>query len=376
MSELQFDELRKKRNERSEELDKLIDEKVEMIDKKRGFFTRCCERIHRLFFVRPLTEIHEDWCTVRGFAMGVRDSIIRDSINRDSIQSYKEGWDAKKQKKWDDKIRRFVTIQAYLKLAKREGDPGQAWRYVNSADKLLTLVIDDKDDFDQCLQRFEYWDRMLPKKLREKYLDEKEKKEEKDIKKKKDEKYEDEKDFEENRKRAYKKQAARVRLWNDFVNSEVSLKISLWRMLRLRLLVGLLGAIFFAEIAYFRFNPGKPWWDFPFVTISVMGFFGGGLSAVILARKNVVSTSIRGEIEILTSSRMLIGAAGALVVYTIIGSGLVQSDFSQLLDGNIFAFLAMGIAAGFSEQLFVGPLSQITKNLNMFGNTAVKEGDC
>ena len=70
-------------------------------------------------------------------------------------------------KKVDDKIRRLVTIYAYLRLARSERRTGQAWRYVNSADKLLPLAVDE-EDLCRCVDRSRDWDMMLPKDLKEK----------------------------------------------------------------------------------------------------------------------------------------------------------------------------------------------------------------
>ena len=129
--------------------------------------------------------------------------------------------------------------------------------------------------------------------------------------------------------------------------------------------MGLLPAIFFAELWYFGFNPGKSWWELPFITISFMGFFGGGVSAILIARENVMGTPDRTEIEGQLTLRMLIGASGALVVYIILGSGLFASDFSILVHENIYVFLLIGIVAGFSEQLFIGALGRMSEKLNI-----------
>lgn len=366
----------KKKKKKIKPMDKLIEKKEIEIRKKRGPAKSFFIRFQRLFRECPRPEIYDDWCTVQGFANRARVSI-------DKLED--------KKKKCT-----FATVQAYLNLARIERDPGQAWAYVNSADKDLPLVVDDKD-FNRCLLRLRVWDEEMPEDLK-KILNFQEKKlydinyrelkelarcadkargeEHRRLVEKLSKKYQavgtpdapQDPVSDERRKVEYCKQAARAQLWN-LANREVSLKLSLWRSVSWRLLVGLALAIIIAEIIYAGLNPEKPWWYFPFFTSSVMGFFGGGLSALLIAHKSVVETPAYEVIKVQTASRMLLGAAGALVVYTIAGSGILAGNISQLLRENIYVLLIIGIAAGFSEQIFVRPLEKIAQNLQIFGKT-------
>jgi len=98
---------------------------------------------------RPIDEIYYDWCTVRGFTDRVRSNL---------------DWDEENGKSDTIEFKRamgyYINMRAYLALASGERDPGQAWNHVNSADKLLPLVIDD-GAFERSLLRMRGWDERL-----------------------------------------------------------------------------------------------------------------------------------------------------------------------------------------------------------------------
>ena len=138
MSELPSAEPNKKRRK---DLDRLVKEKIDDIDKQ-GLLARSWRWAHLRLFKNPIREVYSDWCTVHGFADRIRWKIIS------------EGEDDCKR------MRRYVTVEAYLALARLERDPGQAWNHVNSADKLLPLLVDG-EDLDRCLSRLHNWDDTL-----------------------------------------------------------------------------------------------------------------------------------------------------------------------------------------------------------------------
>lgn len=327
---------------REPSLDDLVKQRGIEIGKKRGFFLRICEGIHQWFFEGPVPEIQKDWCAVRDFADKVRVSVDKPEVDEETRHT-------------------FATVLAYLDLAKRERDPGQAWNYVNSADVLLPLVV-AKEDFNRCLSRLRDWDKMLMElgNVSEKDLD--------DIGKRYPPEAVPDPMTDEHRNAASCGQAARAQLWSS-INGRISLKFSLWCSISLKLLGGLILATILAEILYAGLSPEKPWWFFPFLTVSVMGFFGGGLSAFLIARESVVDTTSCGLIKVWTTSRMLVGAAGAFVTYIVVQwPGLLAGvDISQLLSENVFVLLSIGILAGFSEQLFVESLDKSAQNLRIVG---------
>lgn len=379
MSELPSAEPNKKRRK---DLDRLVKEKIDDIDKQ-GLLARSWRWAHLRLFKNPIREVYSDWCTVHGFADRIRWKIIS------------EGEDDCKR------MRRYVTVEAYLALARLERDPGQAWNHVNSADKLLPLLVDG-EDLDRCLSRLHNWDDTL-KELESKSKEGSKKnsadrlaledfktrheelKKEYEAERKGLHANENEGRFEKEQPRnrsevhvsltlrniACKLQALRVQHWYQF-NVELSLYFSLWRSYTIKLLWALIPAVFLAEFLYTGFNPEKPLWYRPFLTVSIMGFLGGCLSAKLLARDLVRRTTSLELIKVLITTRMLIGAAGAFTVYAIFGSGLISSVILQSLTENFVVLLAIGILAGFSEQLFVDSLDKSVQNLQMSGPPIIK----
>ncbi|MBM3240669.1 hypothetical protein FJZ31_30665 [Candidatus Poribacteria bacterium] len=109
-----------------------------------GPVRRALRWIRQLFFLGPRAEICHDWLIVRSFAERVFECIISSMRPVD-----------------DKKKRTLATVQAYLLLAKKERDFAQAWTYINSADALLPLVVND-DECDACCARLRTFDRYLP----------------------------------------------------------------------------------------------------------------------------------------------------------------------------------------------------------------------
>lgn len=124
-------------------------------------------------------------------------------------------------------------------------------------------------------------------------------------------------------------------------------------------------AIIAAEIIYAEANPEKTWYYFPFLYISIFGYLGGGISARLIARDLMEKTRSSQVIIVIMRTRMLIGATGAFTIYAFFGSGIVSSPIVDLLSESIYAFIAIGILAGFSEQLFLETLEDSAKNMRI-----------
>jgi len=317
-------------------LSELTKQVVKDIEGNKGYIRRAWQWILQLFSAGPRTEIYHDLLTIRSFA--------KRAIKR--IDS---------EKKVDsEKIRTLATVQAYLILAGRERNFAQAWTYVNLAEALLPLVVEEKE-VDACSARLRTLDGQMPDYLKNQIdIDEI------DLKTKVSDNY-----------KVHREQLVRSSLWN-IANRKISLRLSLWRSIGIWLLMALGIAIFVAELMYAQSEPKNPLVLFPFLAVSALGFFGGGLSAFIKAREAVIKIPSYELIKVHTILRMLLGAAGAFVVYIAI-QFLKVGDITKLLHTNIIYFLGIGIAAGFSERLFVKALEQISERLHIGPELKEKE---
>jgi hypothetical protein len=99
--------------------------------------------------------------------------------------------------------------------------------------------------------------------------------------------------------------------------------------------------------------------------ISILGFFGGGLSAFIKVRDMAVSIPNYKLTRWHTSLRMIIGGAGAFVVFIAVRFLKIDEALKLDLLNNPLAFLGLGIAAGFSERLFINALEKMSNNLGI-----------
>ena len=334
-------------------LNQLTDQVIREIEPKRGVFQRLWQSILQWFTSDLRTEIRHDWLHVNSFVeRAVKRFNSKKSVNDDG-----------------EKKRNLATIQAYLTLARRERDFAQAWTYVNLADALLPLVV-DKEQLEACMQRLRTWDESLAPLKKYK----KESKFDPDpVDAKQGPKDKEKSDpsqsskCDKDRFALHRAQLIRAQFWN-VANRKSSLKRSLWWSIGIRLFGALVVAIVVAELIYAASNPLCPLVPRPFVFISLLGFFGGGLSAFLIARQYVINISSYELIKLHSLLRMLLGAAGAFVVYVVVQwPGLFEESIRKLLHDNIYVFLSIGIAAGFSEKLFVGALEKVADKLLIAG---------
>ncbi len=329
-------------------LEELTKEAVREIEGKKGFARRAWQWILQPFFSGPRKEICHDWLNTCHFADRAKEY----------LHSKHSGDSTKK--------RTFARVQAYLKLAARERDFAQAWTYVNLADALLPLVVDDHE-LDACILRLRKWDEQMPTYLKKclekakKGADSPGKKQE--SKQKESPNVSQRSDSDTGRYTLHGEQLVRALLWN-IANRRVSLRLSLWRSVGMWLLVGLVAAIVIAESMYSGSDQPKPLVSAPFAAASLLGFFGGGLSAFLKARGSVIRIPSYELIRSHTFLRMLLGAAGSFVIF-VAAHWLPFAEIPDLIDSDIFVFLSIGIVAGFSEKLFVGTLEKMAENLNL-----------
>lgn len=321
----------------------LTKQAIEQIDISKHSLQKLRQWILKKVSKGPRKEIDHDWHIVHSF--------LERAIEHFKLQETHD----------NNKIQTLARINAYLELAKIERDFARAWTYVNLADSLLPLVVDGKE-LDACMTRFLSWDKHLKDMLTSlqkhipKFLEDPEESGSNNKTSNNTDKYE-----------VFREQEVRALLWN-ILNRRVSLRISLWRSVKLYLLVALLFALFVAELLHLLSDEFIPLIPFPFVAVSILGFFGGGISAFITARKKVVDITSYETIKVHTSLRMLLGAAGSFVVFAAI-KWLGQADITNLVNSNIYAFISVGITAGFSEQLFVGTLEKMADKLDIVGKT-------
>ena len=328
----------------------LTNQVVKETKEKKGVLRRLWQRILQWFSPGPRTEIHHAWLHVNTF--------VERAVKRFNSKQSDDGDWAKK--------RNLATVKAYLTLARRERDFAQTWTYVNLADALLPLVVDE-DELEAYMQRLRTSEEYLP--ALKKYMDES-KFDRVPVDAKQGPKDKEKSDpsqsskFEKDRFALHREQIVRADFWN-VANRKVSLKRTLWHSVGIKLFVALVVAIVVAESIYAPSNNLVPR---PFVSISLLGFFGGGLSAFLTARQSVINIPSYELIKLHSFLRMLLGAAGAFVVYVVAQwHGLFEESIGILLHNNIYVFLSIGIAAGFSEKLFVGALEKVADKLLIAG---------
>lgn len=164
----------------------------------------------------------------------------------------------------------------------------------------------------------------------------------------------------------HSEQIDRALRWN-LSNRRISLKLTLWRSLEGWLLLGLVATVIVAEIMHAQqYLPQESPVSLPFAATALLGFFGGSLSALIKARSEVMRIRSYELIRVHTILRMLLGAAGSLVIYIVI-QWIPIGNIPSQLNSNIYVFLSIGIAAGFSEKLFIRALEKIAENLEASG---------
>ena len=161
-------------------------------------------------------------------------------------------------------------------------------------------------------------------------------------------------------------QLTRTLLWNG-VNRRISLKLSLWASIRRGLALALLAL--FAAIALWTATQKSPDWRqaLSFLEIGLLGLFGGMLSAFLTARDEQVNVPSYQVVVSRTSLRMLLGAAGAVVMYSV-GLLLLARKVASPYPHQPLCLHDRGIVAGFSERLFIETLERAASNLHTSGS--------
>ena len=93
----------------------------------------------------------------------------------------------------------------------------------------------------------------------------------------------------------------------------------------------------------------------------MLGLFGGALSVLLSARDRKVTAITYGQTKSHIIMRLLLGAAGAYVMFVLVSlPGLMSKEVFGYLQ-KPQGFIALGIVAGFSERLFRNTLEKLAK---------------
>lgn len=354
------------------------------LNANKGWIRRLYSRLIKVFSKGPRSEVAHNWLVTCEFVHRA-EKYIKTSYPNDEI-----------------KIITLATIRAYLDIVVYERDFAQAWSYVNLACCLLPLVVDE-NELEACVfhttRRWKQNKNILSdikekltnaesnnnlesvKQILSSMLPEIEKvdstldiscSEAPVVTSPPQEGYTDAVSFrEDNRTRIFRLQMMEANKWN-IANRQISLKLSLWRSLGYWILVSLLIAIIVAEILFDESHPTGKLITIPYVFAAFLGFFGGGLSAFLTTRDSVISITNYELIRTHTILRMILGAAGSFVVLVATQALNLNSTMGSVND-NYAVFIAVCIAAGFSERLFISALEKISDNLKISSDDSMEK---
>ncbi len=336
--------------------------------------------------VRP--EIHQDWLIVKSFADRALSNLVASReanangaqvVAKPPAQQGLPGAPADTPEKSLDRTapETIAEVLARLEAAVGEHNFATAWRHVNSADALLPLVVPESE-LESCEARLSAWDTRLPKGLRTQ-LEESGAKDRvrtlRDARKPATPepdpsapsgKVSPSTQFpppgvDELRDAIHELQQIRAQCWNE-TNNQITFMGKLWIGAGTAVLIALLMAIAVAEALAWT-NPEAQAMRLRFAGAAILGLFGGALSSFLTAREVAISIPRYQLVVIHTVLRMLIGAAGAFVV-VLSTQALPAGELTEQIRSNPFVYLMVGIAAGFSERLFVGALERVALNLS------------
>lgn len=306
-------------------------------------------------------------CVFRWFSGGIaaeaRDGWLRVRRNVDTIkaQLFEAGGAA------PEDADQLATASAYLELARYSRDLAEAWGCVNQADE-VACKLTPSDERATQVTRLEGLEPLLAHWLSELY----------------DDKALVEK-FEQRRERSKTDPcdaiSVHVQQWT-LINHWISFSRRLWRLCVWILFVTLVLAIGVTEIIVQPTTGSPPATEsppttgsppattglqkttvlpLPYVTIAVLGLFGGALSVLLSARDRKVTAITYGQNKSHIMMRLLLGAAGAYVMYVLVSLPDLMNEKVMAYLTEPQGFIALGIVAGFSERLFKETLEKLAK---------------
>lgn len=355
---------------------RVLSEKMQERMQTTGRFRRW---LNRVFHNKPRSEIFHDWHLVMSFY----DRVVESADNYSGKDSDKE------------RLNNLALIDAYLNLSRYERNFARAWTFINLATTLLVLVVEPEDERAAVFRLERHKQKET---LRALYHTQSSKLAavQSHLKLMKDEKdparlskyisdalplladietqlekiyarFDDQlpapetDEDKKNRHFAYVQQLCQAQDWNTR-NVRISLRLSLWKFIGLWLTLALTAVVLLTTQGHLWFTPGqiRPLY---YIAMVILGFFGGGLSAFVTTRQTVVNIPNCRIIKAHTLLRMLMGAAGAFVIFPIV-QWLPLGDISAKVLSSLPVFITLGIVAGFSERLFINALEKIADNLS------------
>lgn len=251
----------------------------------------------------------------------------------------------------------LATAGAYLELARETRDISETWSFVNEAE--LTLCnVSDPATREQYLERARGLEPILQRLIKGIYPDISN-----DLRKERQQTAD-----------PCKLLSVHAQQWH-FVNQDISLSLRVWRLGLKALIFALLFAVGTAELlsaleiaklsavsALENTNEDvvqaaawwpPAWWPPKYFLITVLGFFGAALSLISGATaRRVRAPTYRQERSQIWIS-LLLGASGAFVLYTLVEiPHFLKEEVKNFLTGTTGGFIALGIAAGYSERLW------------------------
>ena len=321
----------------SEEFQELKKEKTKELKPDRGPVVIVWQWLQRAFSLGLPLETFDDWLAVKLLTQKITRN--KKQLNREDLES-------------------LATVAACLELARKSRVLSEAWSYINRAGAYLSEVADNNDDLDALGTRMKTLQPALNRLIEELQLipDTNVPPLEDSALKKKVNRLENPK------KETFIYLSAQAQKWH-LVNQNIDLSIRLWRFSRRALTVLIIIALVVA---------GLTQGNLKYLYFVLLGLFGAGLSSALSTRQKKVTAITYQQNREQIAIRLLLGAAGAFVLYAIAQIPGFWAELNTVLKNESPAFIALGVAAGFSERLFINALELFASKLPFSGKDAEK----
>lgn len=335
-----------------DQYDRMAAQRLIELRRQKGWIHWIVTRVFRWFSGGIAAEARDDWLRVRRKVDAIKARLFEAGGASPEEADY------------------LATASAYLELARYSRDLAEAWGFVNQADEVVCKLTSSPAT---QVTRLDSWEPLLAHWLSELY---------------------DDKDLVDQLKQCRDGSktdpcnaiSVHSQQWT-LINHWISFSRKLWSLGVWILFVALVLAIGVTEIIVPPATELPPTTvspttteaptttviaiPLPYVTIAVLGLFGGALSALLSARSRKVTAITYGQNKSRIIMRLLLGAAGAYVMYVLVTlPGLMNDKVSGYLT-TPQGFIALGIVAGFSERLFQDTLERLAEK---FPTTDAKSG--
>jgi hypothetical protein len=219
-----------------------------------------------------------------------------------------------------------------------------AWRHLNLASETLSIIVEDEEECAELAERFEEWEPLLDRHLKNMYG--------KPLAQ----------EFEKHRNAAQDSRAkirTHSRQWA-LINQANSFRIRMSRRIAILFLVS--STVMLWTTLHIIKYPDSLTIYAP-LYIFIYGWFGAALSILLAARKLKPSAVTFRTLCLNLLLRLALGAGGALVTFVVVCTPGLLDDTLGVQFQKIPGFIALGIAGGFSERLFRRVLEMFTKRI-------------